>query len=175
MPNSTTEGLRVVSDTATRHGFSAEAALDLVDSLIYGQGTQAQVKHPELGDMGQWSRGGMIMVGDMFNHELKYRAHAVCDDLSGLLGQLPRFIRPSKALSPRPRAAETACSWAERLIGGRRNLANSRRAMRGTICATPSFPPPGVLRSSKRTKLSSTIPAITGFRASRNSRAAVNR
>ncbi len=35
--------------------------------------------------MGQWSQGGMIMIGDMFNNALKYRVDALCSELSSLL------------------------------------------------------------------------------------------
>jgi hypothetical protein len=87
MPKLTPEGLRTVTDIAARHGFSVDAALSLVDSLLHGQGTQAQFQHPEFGGMGQWSRGGMIMIGDMFNQGLKYRVDALCNDLSSLLGR----------------------------------------------------------------------------------------
>lgn len=87
MPKLTPEGLRAVTDIAARHGFSVDAALNLVDSLLQGQGTQAQFNHPEFGGMGQWSRGGMIMIGDMFNQGLKYRVDGLCNDLSGLLGR----------------------------------------------------------------------------------------
>jgi hypothetical protein len=87
MPNLTPEGLNAVTDIASRHGFSLDAALRLLDSLLHGQGTQAQFDHPEFGGMGQWSRGGMIMIGDMFNQGLKYRVDALCNDLSGLLGR----------------------------------------------------------------------------------------
>jgi hypothetical protein len=87
MPKLTPEGLRAVTDIAARHGFSLDAALSLVDSLFHGQATQAQFQHPEFGGMGQWSRGGMIMIGDMFNQGLKYRVDALCNDLSGLLGR----------------------------------------------------------------------------------------
>jgi hypothetical protein len=87
MPKLTPEGLRAVTDIAARHSFSVDAALSLLDSLLQGQGTQAQFHHPEFGGMGQWSRGGMIMIGDMFNQGLKYRVDALCNDLSGLLGR----------------------------------------------------------------------------------------
>jgi hypothetical protein len=42
--------------------------------------------------MGQWSQGGMIMVGDMFNQGLKHRVDTLCNELAGLLRdqQLPR-------------------------------------------------------------------------------------
>ncbi len=96
MPNLTPEGFRAVSDIAARQGFSIDATLSLLDSLIYGQGTQAQFSHPEFGGMGQWSRGGMIMIGDMFNQNLKYRVDALCNDLSGLLGQQPSIQAPAQ-------------------------------------------------------------------------------
>src|SRR5579863_6749447 len=35
--------------------------------------------------MGQWSHGGMIMIGDMFNSGLKARVAALCDDLAQAL------------------------------------------------------------------------------------------
>jgi len=35
--------------------------------------------------MGQWTQGGMTMVGDMFNHRLKARVDAVCTELAFLL------------------------------------------------------------------------------------------
>ena len=41
--------------------------------------------HPDLGGMGQWSQGGMVMVGDMFNNALKARVDALCAELAGLL------------------------------------------------------------------------------------------
>ncbi len=85
MQNLTPEGLRVVTDVATRHGVSLEAALALLGALARGHGQQAQFDHPDLGGMGQWSQGGMIMVGDMFNQGLKYRVDALCNELAGLL------------------------------------------------------------------------------------------
>jgi hypothetical protein len=55
----------------------------------------AQFSHPELGGMGQWSMGGMIMVGDMFNNGLKARVDALCNDLSALLrGPSPFAAQP---------------------------------------------------------------------------------
>ena len=94
MANLTPEGLRRVSEAGARHGFSVEAALGLVDSLISGQWTQAQFNHPEFGGMGQWSQGGMIMIGDMFNSQLKYRIDALCNDLSDLLGREASLYAP---------------------------------------------------------------------------------
>ena len=73
MQGLTPEGERIVEDIARRHGFSTDAATSLLRALAAGNGTQAQFNHPELGGMGQWSQGGMIMIGDMFNNGLKAR------------------------------------------------------------------------------------------------------
>jgi hypothetical protein len=89
MQNLTPEGLRIVTDVATRHGVSLDVALTLLGALAQGNGRQAQFNHPELGGMGQWSQGGMIMVGDMFNQRLKYRVDALCNELAGLLRSQP--------------------------------------------------------------------------------------
>jgi len=77
------EGKRIVSDMAQRHGFSEDAVLHMLFALQNGGGTQAQFNHYEFGGMGQWSLGGMTMVGDMFNHGLKARVDSLCADLSG--------------------------------------------------------------------------------------------
>jgi hypothetical protein len=89
MQNLTPEGLRIVADVAKRHGVSFEATVALLGALAQGNGWQAQFNHPELGGMGQWSQGGMIMVGDMFNHGLKHRVEALCNELAGLLHSQP--------------------------------------------------------------------------------------
>jgi hypothetical protein len=85
----TPEGLRAVDELAGRHQVSSDAVLTLLRALVQGNGTQAQFNHPDLGGMGQWSQGGMIMVGDMFNHALKARVDALCRDLADLLRAQP--------------------------------------------------------------------------------------
>jgi hypothetical protein len=85
MQNLTPEGQRIVADVANRHGVSIGAALALLDALVKGNGYQAQFNHPDLGGMGQWSQGGMIMIGDMFNQGLKHRVDTLCNELAGLL------------------------------------------------------------------------------------------
>ena len=89
MPNLSPEGLRIVADVAQRHGVSLDAAVALLGALAQGNGRQAQFNHPDLGGMGQWSEGGMIMVGDMFNQGLKHRVDALCNELAGLLHSQP--------------------------------------------------------------------------------------
>lgn len=72
-----------ITEIAARHRFSVEAVTDLLGALRSGGGTMAQFSHPELGGMGQWSPG-MLMIGDLSNASLKARVLALCEELSGL-------------------------------------------------------------------------------------------
>jgi hypothetical protein len=87
MHNLTSEGQRLLEEIGRRNGFSTEAMLALLQSVRSGRGTMAQFSHPELGGMGQWTRGGMIMIGDMFNNALKSRIAALCAELSEVVGR----------------------------------------------------------------------------------------
>lgn len=78
---------RLVEDVASRHGVSTEAVSVLLKAVAVGGGTMAQFSHPELGGMGQWSRGGMLMIGDMFNQGLKFRVDNLCNELSDALAR----------------------------------------------------------------------------------------
>ena len=75
---------------AAQHGFSLEAVQTLWQSLVAGGGTMAQFSHPEFGGTGQWTQGGMIMIGDMFNHALKARVDSLCSELAHLLQEQQR-------------------------------------------------------------------------------------
>ncbi|CAA9209784.1 MAG: FIG00801104: hypothetical protein [uncultured Craurococcus sp.] len=87
----TEAGERQVAAIAAQHGVGREVVL--LHALAAGGGAMAQFSHPELGGMGQWSQGGMVMVGDMFNHGLKARVDALCRALaSALRGTEPVFV-----------------------------------------------------------------------------------
>lgn len=75
------KGQKVLEDLSTKHGFSAEAVLSMLEALIAGQGQMAQFHHGEFGGSGQWMRGGMTMTSDMFNNALKSRIDSLCNDL----------------------------------------------------------------------------------------------
>src|SRR5215468_12656957 len=79
------EGQQKVTELAQRYGVSADAVLTLLHALVHGNGTMAQFDHWELGGQGQWMRGGMVMVGDMFNQALKATVDGLCTELSSLL------------------------------------------------------------------------------------------
>ncbi len=94
MQELTPEGQKIVEGLAQTHGVSAEAVLILLRALAAGGGFQAQFNHPDLGGMGQWSQGGMIMIGDMFNQGLKYKVSALCEELAALVRSQP-MLRPA--------------------------------------------------------------------------------
>ncbi|MFO1105897.1 MAG: SHOCT domain-containing protein [Amaricoccus sp.] len=94
MAGLTEEGRASVAAIAQAHGFSTDAAIALLGALAQGQGSQAQFNHPEFGGMGQWSRGGMIMIGDMFNNGLKARVDGLANALSDLLARSAVFVPP---------------------------------------------------------------------------------
>jgi hypothetical protein len=78
-------GERLAKELAERHGFSPEAIRSMLEAVINGNGTMAQFEHPEFAGPGQWMRGGMTMVSDMFNDRLKSRIDALCSDLANLV------------------------------------------------------------------------------------------
>jgi len=78
-----------IAEIAVRHGFSPDAGRAVAEALRRGGGTMAQFNHPELGGMGQWVAGGMLMIGDMFNDGLKARVGALCRDLAAAPGPVP--------------------------------------------------------------------------------------
>ncbi|HEY4044654.1 MAG TPA: hypothetical protein VGM32_22815 [Rhodopila sp.] len=83
-----------IAEIAQRHGFSPGAARAVAEALRHGGGTMAQFNHPELGGMGQWVSGGMLMIGDMFNDDLKARVGALCRDLAASPGPVPAASEP---------------------------------------------------------------------------------
>lgn len=86
-------GQNLVQDIAQRHGFSTDAVLSMLESVINGNGSMAQFNHPEFAGSGQWMRGGMTMVSDMFNNYLKGRVDALCSELSNVVANQPDLIR----------------------------------------------------------------------------------
>lgn len=87
MPQFSADEQRTIEEMAERHQVSPDAVLTLLAALQASGGRQAQFSHPELGGMGQWSLGGMVMIGDMFNSGLKARVDGLCYELSAWLGR----------------------------------------------------------------------------------------
>jgi len=93
MPQLSLAGVKCVQDIAQRHGFSFDAVQSMLDSVINGNGSMAQFSHPEFGGSGQWMQGGMTMIGDMFNNNLKGRVDNLCSELARLILNQPDLIR----------------------------------------------------------------------------------
>ena len=81
----TQSGEAAVQNLAHRYGVSVDAVKTLLFAVNAGGGSMAQFYHPELGGGGQWMRGGMTMVGDMFNNGLQATVAGLCSELSSLL------------------------------------------------------------------------------------------
>ena len=86
-------GQQIIQDMSQRHGFSGDAVMSMLDAVINGNGSMAQFSHQEFSGSGQWMRGGMIMVSDMFNGYLKGRIDALCNELSNLVVNQPDLVR----------------------------------------------------------------------------------
>jgi len=93
MQQLTADGQAVVNDLANRHGFSGDAVTHMLFAVLNGNGGMAQFSHPEFAGSGQWMRGGMIMLGDMFNNYLKGRVDNLCSDIANLLANQPGLLR----------------------------------------------------------------------------------
>jgi hypothetical protein len=76
-----------MTNVANKYGISTNAVTNLTIALMNSNGTMAQFNIPELGGGGQWMQGGMTMVGDMFNNQLKYTVDGLCVEISNLIHQ----------------------------------------------------------------------------------------
>lgn len=93
MQQLTSEGQRIVADLSQRYGFSPDAITHMFFAVLNGNGSMAQFNHPEFAGSGQWMQGGMLMLGDMFNYNLKGRVDALCNEISGILANQPGLLQ----------------------------------------------------------------------------------
>jgi hypothetical protein len=130
----TDQGWQKIIELAQRYGVSTDAVTSLMQSVVNGNGTMAQFNHWELGGSGQWMRGGMTMVSDMFNNSLKAKVDGLCTALSNLLAQQP-FV---------PAPAPVSNQWQGQSQGGGYNQQSSY-ANTGSMGGVSLFvpPPPG--------------------------------
>jgi hypothetical protein len=90
--------VQALAEIAYRHRFGRPAVQAMWESMRRGHGNMALFDHAEFGGGGQWLRGGMIVVGDLFNEALTLRVGALCDELSQLFDTHPEW----RAEAPRP-------------------------------------------------------------------------
>lgn len=93
MDKLTPQGRQVVADLARRHDFSEDAVAHMLVAVLQGNGGMAMFNHPQFAGSGQWMRGGMLMLSDMFNHSLKARVDALCNEISGILASEPGLLQ----------------------------------------------------------------------------------
>jgi len=86
-------GQQIIDDVARRYGYSTDAVLSMLQAVINGNGRMAQFNHPEFAGSGQWMSGGMTMVSDMFNNNLKASVSNLCAELSQLVAAQPDLLR----------------------------------------------------------------------------------
>ncbi|MFU8815523.1 MAG: SHOCT domain-containing protein [Pseudomonadales bacterium] len=129
MQQLTPEGQRLATRLAERHGFSPEAVAHMLAAVRNGNGGLAQFNHPEFSGAGQWMRGGMLMLGDMFNHALKARVDALCTEIAGILSS---ELAGSDSLF----ATDHAANWWPRPLGSP-NATGSQNDIRYAYFATP--------------------------------------
>jgi hypothetical protein len=97
---------------AARHGFSEAAVRAIAKALEHSGGTMAQFDHPELGGMGQWS-AGMLMIGSMNDDGLKARVRALMEELADAASAARKNdVRLGRERAPGERAA-----WWPRHLG----------------------------------------------------------
>jgi hypothetical protein len=103
----TPDAENAIGDIARRYGLSREAVLAMLFAVHAGGGTMAQFSIPELGGSGQWMRGGMTMVGNMFDNALKARVDALCNELAQLLTNTTVFPASSTSFQ----GGFTSANW----------------------------------------------------------------
>jgi len=188
MANLTPAGQRFVDDVSHRHGINADAIRMLVEALVSSGGGMAQFNHPDLGGTGQWSASGMIMIGDMFNNDLKSRIAALCAELSEVIrrGDSGPDRRPSGQWQSQGNVANTPLPESSFFVSGdnrsggrgvwwRPTWARRARPGRKTTCATPTFPIADGWWSTRMERFPSTTLASIGSPVSRSGKAEINR
>lgn len=79
--------MKNIKALAAQYSVSEETVQILLVGLKQSGGYQVQFNIPELGGMGQW-QGGMVMVGDMFNYSLKAKVAELCSALVPIVQEL---------------------------------------------------------------------------------------
>ncbi|MCU0392081.1 MAG: hypothetical protein MUE81_13260 [Thermoflexibacter sp.] len=85
-----------IEKIAKKYEVSVGAIMMLVSGLQSTNGNQVQFNHPDLGGLGQWQLG-MVMIGDMFNHTLKMKINEICQELA-LLVRNEKINPPKKSV-----------------------------------------------------------------------------
>ena len=104
-------GQQAIAAIAQRHGFGVDAVMNMLDAVVHGNGSMAQFNPGEFSGSGQWMRGGMTMVSDMFNKPLLGRVDSLCRALSKLVADPPGLLQTGAFQSQTQGAPVAAVRW----------------------------------------------------------------
>jgi hypothetical protein len=133
----TPEGQQIINNIAQRYNFSPDAVFSMLQSVINGNGSMAQFNHREFGGSGQWMKGGMIMLGDMFNNGLKNSVGGLCQELSNLIANQPGLIQSGSFQSQNQGTQQQS-----NFNGNYSNLGSQQQNSSGSTGAVSLFVPP---------------------------------
>src|ERR1700712_1388112 len=85
-------GEQQIAQIAGRYGLSINAVMSMLQAVVNGGGNMAQFYVNELGGGGQWMKGGMTMVSNLFNYALKNTVNNLCHELSNLIYNEDIFV-----------------------------------------------------------------------------------
>jgi Short C-terminal domain len=111
MAKLTPEGEKVVAGLAEQYKIGADAVKMMLDAVARGGGTMAQFNVPEFGGSGQWMRGGMTMIGDMFNNSMKATVDNLCTELSNLMQAQANLYAPAMQSQSQSQSSGSATSF----------------------------------------------------------------
>ncbi|MFN8343895.1 MAG: hypothetical protein U0X91_02770 [Spirosomataceae bacterium] len=88
-----------IQEIASKYQVSEGTVRALLEGLKAAGGRQVQFNISELGGMGQW-QSGMVMIGDMFNHGLKAKVSELCSELATLSQHTEEEMPEKKGTKP---------------------------------------------------------------------------
>ena len=97
MKSLTKDGQQVLKEIADQYDLQLQSVETMAEAVVKGNGTMAQFNIPELGGNGQWMKGGMTMVGDMFNHSLKNKVDKLCTQLADIVSTRVIFEKSTES------------------------------------------------------------------------------
>lgn len=103
--------MKKIKEIASKYQVSEETVRTLLEGLKVSVGRQVQFNISELGGMGQWQSGGMVMVGDMFNHSLKAKVSELCSELAGLSQTIEEEEKPKKKAEKQSVASKPSATF----------------------------------------------------------------
>lgn len=125
---------KTLEGIAARHGVAEAVVRELAEGLRRTGGRQVQFSHPDLGGMGQWMPG-MVMVGSLFDHALKARVDALVSEIAAFVAATPAATSATSATGANA-SANSGGWWPTGL--GTPNASGSQNGIRYAYFAAPN-------------------------------------